>query len=111
MNDWTKDSAPKKARVTALMQELWKADQSPACGPEAYREKAEELASMEQHPHAGEVSPRPEWPVGPNGQPIEEAWIEDNLGNPGGAMNELDDHRETPYATRKEEAEHLRSDD
>lgn len=52
------DSPARDAAIGEKAEELWKADGSPACGPEAYHEQASDLVGMEEHPHAGEVPVR-----------------------------------------------------
>ncbi|MBV1829184.1 DUF2934 domain-containing protein [Komagataeibacter sp. AV436] len=100
-----------EARITAKAQELWEADGKPGCGAAAYREAASELIGMESNPDAGQIPVDSPVPLDANGQPIEEAWLEENLGNSGGSMDELDDRQEVPFATRAEEAKALKDQD
>lgn len=107
MDNPLQDSPQKEAQILAKAKELWIADGKPGCGPEAYRENASELIGMENNPDAGQIPVASSVPLDANGQPIEPAWIEENLGNPGGSMNELDNKQEVPFATRKEEKDAL----
>lgn len=111
MDNPLEDSPQKEARILAKAKELWTADGKPACGLDAYREQASELIGMESNPDAGQIPVTSPVPVGPYGQPVEQAWLEDNLGNPGGSMNELDDRQEVPFATRQEEEKFLKDND
>ncbi|GBQ22647.1 hypothetical protein ACLRDC_06575 [Gluconacetobacter sacchari] len=105
------DSSPERdARILAKAKEMWVADGRPASGPDAYMEAASDLIGMELNADAGQIPVASPVPLDANGQPIEEAWLEDNLGNPGGSMNPLDDKRETPFATRQEEEKTLKDE-
>lgn len=101
-------SAKTEARIAAKAKEMWAADGKPACGPDAYKESASELIGMELNPDAGQIPVDSPVPLDPNGQPVEQAWLEENLGNSGGSMNELDDKQEIPFATREEEEKALK---
>lgn len=105
------ESSPERdARILAKAKEMWVADGKPASGPDAYKEAAADLIGMELNADAGQIPVEPPVPLDPNGQPIEEAWLEENLGNPGGYMNELDNKRETPFATRQDEEKALKDE-
>lgn len=101
-------SPERDARILAKAKEMWEADGKPAAGPEAYKEAASDLIGMELNADAGQIPVDSAVPLDANGQPIEQAWLEDNLGNAGGSMNELDTRQETPFATRKEEEKALK---
>ncbi|GBQ61510.1 hypothetical protein AA103196_0046 [Ameyamaea chiangmaiensis NBRC 103196] len=104
------DTSPQQvARIAAKAQDLWIADGKPACGADSYREQAADLIGMERNPDAGQIPVDPPVPVGPDGQPIEDARLEDNLGNPGGSLNERDDKRETPFPTWQQAEKDLES--
>ncbi|BAK82908.1 hypothetical protein GLX_04960 [Komagataeibacter medellinensis NBRC 3288] len=98
-----------QARIAAKAKEMWEADGRPGCGPQAYTEAASELIGMESNPDAGQVPVDSPVPLDANGQPVEQAWLEENLGNPGGSEDELDDRREVPFATRQEEEDALKN--
>ncbi|MCE2563687.1 hypothetical protein [Komagataeibacter sp. FNDCF1] len=109
MDNPLETSAKTQARITTKAKEMWVADGKPGCGPEAYTEAASELIGMESNPDAGQIPVESPVPLDENGQPVEQAWVEENLGNSGGSQDELDDRREVPFADRKEEAEALRN--
>lgn len=111
MDNPLENSPQKEARIFAKAKELWAADGKPTCGPDAYREQASDLIGMESDPDAGQIPVHSPVPVGPYGQPLEEAWLEENLGNPGGSMNELDDKQEVPFATRGDEEKYLKDNE
>ncbi|WP_323993170.1 hypothetical protein [Nguyenibacter sp. L1] len=108
MDNPLEDSPQTAARILARAKELWAADGKPACGPDAYKAQASELIGMELNPDAGQIPVESPVPLGPDGQPVEEAWLEQNLGNSGGSMNELDDKQEVPFATRQDEENFLK---
>lgn len=74
------DSPARDAAIGEKAEELWKADGSPACGPEAYHEQASDLVGMEEHPHAGEVPVRDLPPPQFADTQVEDARIQENLG-------------------------------
>ncbi|QDH17729.1 DUF2934 domain-containing protein [Swingsia samuiensis] len=111
MDNPLEDSPQKQKRIRAKAKELWEADGKPTSGPEAYMEQASDLIGMESNPDAGQIPVKSPVRIGPEGQPIEEAKLQENLGNPGGSMNELDDKQEVPFGTRKEEDEYFKNND
>ncbi|MFW7270138.1 hypothetical protein ACMAUO_19660 [Gluconacetobacter sp. Hr-1-5] len=105
------ESSPERdARILAKAKEMWIADGKPGAGPDAYKEAASDLIGMELNADAGQIPVESPVPLDANGQPIEDARLEENLGNPGGYMNELDNKRETPFATRQEEEKALKDE-
>ncbi|MBV8911865.1 MAG: hypothetical protein JOZ05_02360 [Acetobacteraceae bacterium] len=91
------------ARVQQLADELWRADGAPAGGSDVYRERAEELARMEMAGPTG-LAPNPmtrDEPI--PGVTVEEASIQENLGEFPAAADLGDEGRwrETPM-TRDE---------
>ncbi|MBB2202234.1 hypothetical protein [Gluconacetobacter tumulisoli] len=111
MDNPFEDSPQKQARILAKAKELWEADGKPVCGPAAYKEQASDLIGMECNPDAGQIPVKSPVPIGPNGQPVEPTWLEENLGNPGGSMNELDDKQEVPFATRQQEEKYFKDNE
>ena len=109
MDNPLKTTPQTQARIAAKAKEMWEANGKPGCGPDAYKEAASELIGMESNPDAGQIPVDSPVPLDENGQPIEEAFVEENLGNPGGSMNELDDRQEVPFATRQEEEDALKN--
>ncbi|OUJ15399.1 hypothetical protein [Acetobacter sp. DsW_063] len=110
MQNPLEESPARQARIKARAKALWEADGKPTCGPEGYLEAAGDLVGMEINPEAGQEPVDPAVPLGPDGRPIEDARLQDNLGDPGGSMNERDELRETPFGTREEEASALRNE-
>lgn len=104
------NSPARDAHIRARAREMWIADGKPTCGPEGYMEAAADLVGMELNPDAGQEPVDPPVPLGPDGQPIEEAKLQENLGNPGGSMDERDERQEVPFGTREEEAKALREE-
>ena len=104
MSDNPLDPSPKhKARVAELAKELWRADGSPDGRMGEYRERADTLARMEG---AGPTGLEPN-PVNVNdplpGVIIEEASIQENLGEFPAAANMGDQGRwrETPMTAEE----------
>ncbi len=85
------------AHVEQLMDELWRADGSPADAKESYRERADELARMEAAGPTG-LEPNPMTLNEPiPGVIVEEASIQDNLGEfPSGQFGDEGRFRQTP---------------
>lgn len=94
MSDNPLDPSPAFERaVAARAQELWEADGRPEGRLDEYRERADELVRMEMAGNAGQL-PNPQT----HPEPVEEAAIQENLGEFPGAMNTDDqgDWRQTP---------------
>ncbi|MCE0744172.1 hypothetical protein LWC05_09795 [Acetobacter sicerae] len=108
MENPLEDSPQRDARIKAKAREMWIADGKPTCGPEGYMEAATDLIGMEINPDAGEIPVESPVPLAPNGEPIEDAKIQENLGNLGGSMDEQDDRQEVPFGTREEEEKALK---
>ena len=85
------------ARIQAVAQELWAADGKPAGGEAAYRERADELVRMEMAGQTGQLpNPEAEGEAVP-GMVVEEAAIQDNLGEfPGASSADQGEKRQTP---------------
>lgn len=98
------DPSPKfLAHVKKLAEELWRADGSPAGRMDEYLERADELARMESAGATGlEPNPMTQNEILP-GVVVEEASIQENLGEFPGARGVADqgEWRETPM-TREE---------
>ena len=104
MSDNPLDPSPEHdARVAKLADELWRADGSPAGRMDEYRERADTLARMEEAGPTGlEPNPMTQNELIP-GVIVEEASIQENLGEFPAAANMGDQGRwrETPM-TEKE---------
>ncbi|WP_158746099.1 DUF2934 domain-containing protein [Acidisphaera sp. L21] len=76
---------------------LWEADGSPHGADLEYWERARELVGMEQSAGAGQKPvPSPDDPSVILGQAVEEASIQDNLGEIPGRMTDQGEQRQTP---------------
>lgn len=104
MSDNPLEMTPERqARIKAVAEELWRADGSPAGRMDDYTERADELVRMELAGPVG-LAPNPMTTNEPiPGVVVEEASIQENLGEFPGAANFADqgEWRETPM-TRKE---------
>ncbi|NHO32968.1 hypothetical protein [Acetobacter fallax] len=110
MDNPLEDSPKRDAKIRATAKELWIADGKPTCGADGYMEAAADLVGMEINPDAGQVPVDSPVPLGPDGEPVEDARLQENLGNPGGHMNELDDKQEVPFGTYQQEAKTLKDE-
>ena len=109
MENPLENSPERDAKIRAKAKEMWITDGKPTCGPEGYMEAATDLIGMEINPDAGEIPVDSPVPLAANGQPIEDAKIQENLGNLGGSMDEQDDRQEVPFGTREEEEQALKN--
>ena len=106
MSDNPLDPSPEfLAHVKQLADELWRADGSPAGRMDEYLERADELARMQAAGATG-LAPNPMTSDDPiPGVIVEEASIQDNLGEFPGArgMTDQGELRQTPM-TREQAA-------
>jgi hypothetical protein len=82
-------------------RKLWEDAGSPAGREDEYVERARELAAMEASPGAGlEPNPLADGEVTPaeRGSPVEEASIQENLGEFPGLQSDQGDRQSTPKA-------------
>lgn len=104
MSDNPLDPSPEQqARVKQLAEELWRADGSPPGRMDEYAERADELVRMEKAGPAGlQPNPSTQNELIP-GVTVEEAAIQENLGEFPAAMNMGDQGRwrETPMTTEE----------
>ena len=94
MSDNPLDPSPEQEQaVAALAERLWAEDGRPEGRLPDYRERADELVRMEMAGNPGQL-PNPET----HPEPVEEASIQENLGEFPGARNTDDqgDWRQTP---------------
>lgn len=90
------DTPQRKARIAAKAKELWEADGKPHCGPDAYLENASEIIGMEENPHAGEI-PVEDLPEAQFADvQIENAEIQQNLGEFPERQTDQGDHEHFP---------------
>jgi hypothetical protein len=96
-----------EARIAARAKQMWEADGSPAGQQAEFAERARELLAIEDNPGAGQI-PVPPLPneaafavdstlPKPGGHVIEEADIQDNLGEFPGPYTDQGDREQTPH--------------
>ncbi len=91
----------REARIAARAHRLWQEDGSPVGREQEFREQAEFLIGIEDNPDAA-LLPNPETePNAPEVTGIEEAAIQENLGEFPDRFTDQGDRRETPM-TREE---------
>jgi len=86
-------SARDLARIRARAEKLWQEDGSPDGGSAPYLEQARELDGMETHPDAGQI---PLDSPDATGARVEEADIQDNLGEFPNLLTDQGDAPQTP---------------
>ncbi len=111
MSDNPLESSPERdARIKARARHLWEEAGSPDGGMDEFTERADELVRMEDASGFGQL-PNPmtlDKPI--PGVVVEEASIQENLGEfPGARVADQGEWRETPM-TRKEELKELSDD-
>ena len=91
MSDNPLEMTPERqGRIDARATQMWEADGSPAGGLDEYRERADELLRMEDAGNPGQL-PNPMTQDEPMpGVTVEEASIQDNLGEFPGASGKAD---------------------
>ena len=92
-NPLTAMDAATEARVRERAYHLWEQEGRPEGREAYYWEQAELLTRMEASPHAGEV---PLHNGVPPGEVVEEASIQENLGEFPGRLTDQGDRLETP---------------
>ncbi len=86
--------ADRERRIRERAYQLWEADGGPHGRDLEYWERARELIGIEESPGAGQL-PNP-GVEGEGGEPVEEAFLEDNLGEFPGRLTDQGDHQQTP---------------
>ena len=96
-------------KIRSRARRLWLADGAPSGREDDYLERARELLGIEDNPDAGQL-PNP-MVVNhgdiPPAEPIEEAALEDNLGEFPARLTDEGDRRQTPM-TRQQERDWLK---
>jgi hypothetical protein len=95
--------AAREQRIRELAYQLWEADGSPHGRDLEFWERARELVGMEEHPNAA-LLPNPQNSgKDPDAPMVEEAELEENLGEFPGRMTDQGDREPTPHvrAVRK----------
>jgi hypothetical protein len=91
------DSPARDQRIRELAYQLWQADGSPHGSDLEYWERARELIAMEDSRGSGQLPvPKEDDPALITGQPIEEADIQDNLGEFPDRLSDQGEHPQTP---------------
>ncbi|HEY0419692.1 MAG TPA: DUF2934 domain-containing protein [Acetobacteraceae bacterium] len=86
----------REARIRQRARLLWEEDGSPAGREDDFLDRARFLVGMEEHAGAAQV------PLDKSGPVVEEASIQENLGDFPTAYTDFGDRRQTPM-TREEE--------
>ncbi|HEY0292416.1 MAG TPA: DUF2934 domain-containing protein [Hansschlegelia sp.] len=95
---------PVTPKIRERARKLWEDAGSPAGREDDYLERARELAGMESDPGAGlEPNPLADGVVTPaeRGQPVEEAFLQDNLGEFPGLQTDQGDQESTPHSHKE----------
>ena len=90
-------------RIHAKAKRMWRADGAPAGREAEYLERARELAAITDNPTAG-LLPNPMTLHGgaiPPAEPVEEAELEENLGEFPGRLTDQGDRPPTPMTRNK----------
>lgn len=90
-------------RIHAHAMRMWRADGAPKGREAEYLERARELAAITDNPTAG-LLPNPMTQHGgaiPPVEPVEEAELEENLGEFPGRLTDQGDRPPTPLTRRK----------
>ncbi len=91
------DDAAREQLIREHAYALWEADGRPHGSDLEYWERARELVGMMQSQGAGQLPvPSPDDPSVIVGQAVEEASIQDNLGEIPGRMADQGEHAQTP---------------
>ncbi len=92
--------AKRDARIREVAYHLWKADGELHGRDAEYWERASELVGMEESAGAGQISPQEDEARRVDGQIVEEAFIQENLGEFPDRQTDQGDRVETPHQTK-----------
>ena len=90
------DTPEREARIREVAYRLWEEDGRPDGRDVEFWERARELVGIEESPGAGLVHESVTPVVDADGEPIEEASIQDNLGEFPDRSADQGEHRATP---------------
>jgi hypothetical protein len=96
-------SAASERRIRAHGLRMWRADGAPAGRQAEYLERARELQAIADNPSAGQL-PNPMTQHGgaiPPVEPVEEAALEENLGEFPGRLTDQGDRPTAPMSRKK----------
>jgi hypothetical protein len=96
--------AAAQQRISERAYHLWEADGRPHGQDREYWERAELLERMEEHPHAGELPYPTEKDDGPV---IEEASIQENLGEFPDRFSDQGERAQTPRGRKRRPPEQM----
>lgn len=95
-------SAEREERIRVRAYHLWEADGCPAGRDTEYWERAKELEAIEANPGAGLIPPESDRDV------VDEAALQDNLGEFPERSADQGEHRQTPMTRSQARAGKLR---
>ncbi len=96
-NNPLEDDPAREDRIRARAYSLWEAEGSVHGRDQEYWERARELVGMEESAGAGQLDvPSPDDPSVMAGQAVEEASIQDNLGELPDRLSDQGEHPQTP---------------
>lgn len=97
-------SKTRDAKIKTKARELWEADGKPGCGADAYLEQAGDLVGMEENPTAGEIPVSDLPPPELAGVQVEDARIQENLGDFPERLTDQGDHDHFPEKENERDA-------
>jgi hypothetical protein len=95
-NNPLEDDPARDARIREVAYHLWEADGCPHHRDLEYWERARELVGMEESRGAGQISPAADDAHRVDGQIVDEAALEDNLGEFPGRLTDQGEREQTP---------------
>ena len=95
------DTPEREARIRELAYKLWEEDGRPHGRDVEFWERARELVGIQDSPGAGLVHDTMVRNMSVDGEPVDEAMLQDNLGEFPDRFTDQGDRRETPM-TREE---------
>jgi hypothetical protein len=90
------DDAARDQRIRELAYHLWQADGKPHGQDLEYWERARELVGMEESRGSGQISPAVDDAHRVEGEIVDEAALEENLGEFPGRLSDQGDRPQTP---------------
>ena len=95
-NNPLEDDAGRDERIRERAYHLWQADGEPHGRDGEYWERARELVGMEESAGAGQISPQDDEAHRIDGQIVDEAALQENLGEFPGRQTDQGDRQPTP---------------
>lgn len=100
-NNPLEDDAERDTRIRQRAYHLWKADGEPHGRDEEYWERARELIGMAESTGSGQLSPEKDDAHRLNGQIVEEAALQENLGEFPGRQEDQGERAPTPSKRKR----------